>query len=173
MKSGMVQSLLIHHKYRTIFLYPSDQRWGRNASNAAAKPANPACQSLDPGSRGEMDGALQRYAEALAFYRALGYRLGEAHTLAGIGQVKLVCEQQGEADRLLEVAVSIFQQIGSRYSIADSTGVYGWALRRAGQYDLARLNLLRAAELYIAIGMNDRAERYHKAIKQIDEEHPE
>jgi len=45
------------------------------------------------------------------------------------------------------------------------TGNYGWTLRRIGRHDDARPYLLRAADLFAAMGLGDYAERHRMAAE--------
>jgi Tfp pilus assembly protein PilF len=75
----------------------------------------------------------------------------------------LVQGDQEEADRLLEQAIAIYSAIGARYHVAAQTGNYGWALLRVGKPDRARPYLLRAAQLFAEMGLDDYAERHLQA----------
>ncbi len=95
----------------------------------------------------------------------MGDRLGQVNTLAGIGQVRLAPGEQAQADALLERAIEIFTAIGGCYSVAAQTGNYGWTLYTLGRKHPARPYLLRAAELFDAIGLPDHAERHRRAAE--------
>ncbi len=92
--------------------------------------------------RYEMDAALDSYQQALALFRAVGARLGEANTLQAIGTFHLGQGEYKEALQLLDQALKLYQQIGDRVGQAN---LY-WSL---GLY-LAQHDALREAESLIA-----------------------
>ncbi len=112
--------------------------------------------------RKENDAALTSYNEALQLFRAVGDRLGEANVFSALGQLSLIDDPEA-ADALLNQAISIYQKIGSRYSIPAQIGNFGWALRRLGERKRAKPYLLRAAKLFEEIGLMDYAERHYRA----------
>ncbi|MCX7839081.1 MAG: hypothetical protein N2559_06450, partial [Anaerolineae bacterium] len=112
--------------------------------------------------RKENEAAIASYAAALELYRAVGARLGEANVLAARGRLFLLSDPK-QADVLLDQAIQIYKQIGDRYSVPAQIGNYGWALLRLGEADRARPYLLRAAELFDEIGLNDYAARHRRA----------
>ncbi len=114
--------------------------------------------------RDERDAALQNYAAALELYRAVGDRLGEANVLASQGKFYLETDPK-RADRLLDQAIELYNQIGSRYGVPAQIGNFGWELLRLGRPERARPYLLRAADLFEQIGLTDYAERHRRAAK--------
>ena len=115
--------------------------------------------------RDERDAALASYEQALGLFRAVGDRLGEANVLASQGQLYLLDDPQ-KADEFLERVIALYQQIGARYSVPAIVGNFGWALRRLGHKDRARLYLLRAADLFEKMGLLDYAERHRRAAQE-------
>jgi hypothetical protein len=73
---------------------------------------------------------------------------------------------QVEADRLLEKAIAILQAIEARYEIAEQIGEFGWYLLRKGRKSEAQSYLLKAAELFEALGAFDQARRHNEAAQQ-------
>ncbi len=120
--------------------------------------------------RKQNDAALDAYRQALDLYRAVGARLGEANVLASLGRF-YVLEQPERAEQFLDQAITIYQAIGDRYSVAAQVGNFGWTLRRLGAEARARPYLLRAAELFEALGLTDYAERHYYYAK-IDTDEP-
>jgi tetratricopeptide (TPR) repeat protein len=107
--------------------------------------------------------ALAKYEAALDLFRAVGARLGEANVLAAKGQLEIVEGHQEQGDKLLEEAITLYKAIGDHYSVPAQTGNYGWALLRAGDPDGARPYLLRAAQGFAEIGLDDYAARHLQA----------
>jgi hypothetical protein len=56
---------------------------------------------------------LQRYETAIAIYRQVGARLGEANTLCGLGSLR---DDPGQALQDFLAAQAIYVQIGDQYS---------------------------------------------------------
>ena len=63
------------------------------------------------------------------------------------------------------VAVAIYEAIGDRYSVPAQIGNYGWTLLREGRAADARSYLLRAADLFDAMGLADYADRHRRAAQ--------
>jgi O-phosphoseryl-tRNA(Cys) synthetase len=59
-------------------------------------------------------------------------------------------------------APTLYQKIGSRYSIPAQIGNYGLALLRVGQKERARPYLLQAADVFEQMGLDDYAARHRK-----------
>jgi len=114
--------------------------------------------------RDDRDAALASYEQALALFRAVGDRLGEANVYAALGKTFLLSDL-AKAEALLNQAITIYQAIGSRYSIPAQIGNFGWEFRRKGKPELAKPYLLRAAQLFEEIGLHDYAERHRRAAQ--------
>ena len=56
------------------------------------------------------------YQRALATYRESGDRLGEAHSLARLGQVKRQQEAYAEAEQLYSAAFEIYASLDDKYN---------------------------------------------------------
>ena len=61
--------------------------------------------------------------------------------------------------------MAIYEAIGDRYSVAAKTGNYGWTLLGASRRAEAQPYLLRAAELFEAMGLSDYADRHRRAAQ--------
>ncbi len=118
----------------------------------------------------DLSGARASYEKALPIYREIEARLGEANVLASLGRLALAEGNEDEADRLLEMATAINQAIGERFNPALDSAKYGLALKDIGKKEKARLHLLRAAELFAAIGFDDYAETCRAEAEESDEE---
>lgn len=118
----------------------------------------------------DLAGARASYEKALPIYREIEDRLGEANVLASLGRLALAEGNEAEADRLLEMATTINQAIGERFNPALDSAKYGLALKEIGKEEKARLHLLRAAELFAAIGFDDYAETCRVAAEDSDKE---
>jgi tetratricopeptide (TPR) repeat protein len=112
-------------------------------------------------------GRRARYEAALALYEAIPARLGQANTHSGLAQLALLEGDQAEGDRLLRLAVAQFEEIGDRYSVPAQIGNCGWELLRARRPSEALPYLLRAAELFDAMGLAEYAERHRSAAASI------
>jgi len=80
------------------------------------------------GEPAEAEGPLNR---ALAIYRQIGDRLGEANALAGLGDAALAQARYGEAEGFYQQALPMYRQIGGRLGEAN-------ALAHLGDAALAR-----------------------------------
>ncbi|MCU0571193.1 MAG: tetratricopeptide repeat protein [Oculatellaceae cyanobacterium Prado106] len=58
--------------------------------------------------------ALERYETAIAIYREVGARLGEANTLQAIGDVLQFLDQRTAALERYETAIAIYREVGAR-----------------------------------------------------------
>jgi len=63
--------------------------------------------------------ALERYEAAMAFYREIGARLGEANTLQAIGDVLQFLDRRTEALERYEAALAFYREIGDRLGEAN------------------------------------------------------
>ncbi len=113
--------------------------------------------------KNETDTARQFFLRAEKIYKKAGARLGKANTQAAQGQIHLLCGELEQAITMLEQANQLYLRIGDRYSIAAQTGNYGWLLQNLQQEKLAKDYLLRAAELFTALGLEEQAERHLQA----------
>lgn len=108
---------------------------------------------------------LDHYEQARERFIAVGSRLGEANTLAGMGRVALLQDDQEKADSVLKEAIAIYNAIGDRYSVPAQIGNYGWTLHRMGENEQAVPYFLQAAELFEDMGLDDYAERHRRAAE--------
>ncbi|MBN3942569.1 tetratricopeptide repeat protein, partial [Nostoc sp. NMS9] len=69
--------------------------------------------------------ALERYETALAFYREIGARLGEANTLIAIGDVLQFLKRSTEALERYETALAFYREIGDRLGEANTLQAIG------------------------------------------------
>lgn len=93
--------------------------------------------------------ALSRYDEALAIFRSVGARLGEANTLCGIGSLQ---DDPVQALAAFQAALAIYEQIGDQYSQGRVLLMYLFqAHLQLGQVDAAFEALQTAEEIGAAI----------------------
>jgi tetratricopeptide (TPR) repeat protein len=67
----------------------------------------------------ESKAALARYETAIAIYREVGARLGEANTLQAIGDVLQFLDQRQDALQRYETAIAIYREVGARLGEAN------------------------------------------------------
>ncbi|MEW5961709.1 MAG: tetratricopeptide repeat protein, partial [Chloroflexota bacterium] len=72
-----------------------------------------------------MDEALASYGQALALFRAVGSRLGEANTLQAIGDVQGFKKENDEALASYGQALALFRAVGSRLGEANTLQAIG------------------------------------------------
>jgi tetratricopeptide (TPR) repeat protein len=95
--------------------------------------------------------ALSRYDEALAIYRTVGDRLGEANTLKAIGDVLQFLDQRSDALSRYDEALAIYRTVGDRLGEANSLNGQGNVYRSLDQVDQA-------------IGCHQQALKIHQTI---------
>ncbi|MBN1991391.1 MAG: hypothetical protein JW953_01715 [Anaerolineae bacterium] len=108
--------------------------------------------------RYENDAALASYAAALALFRQVGAKLGEANVLLAM------VPYLDESVRVFGEEISLYEAIGDRYSLA--RGLYyqgGWLLNQ-GRPDEARPVLERSRDIFISIGLPEAAAIVEKAL---------
>jgi tetratricopeptide (TPR) repeat protein len=96
-------------------------------------------------SEGTLYFNLERYAEAeatfqrinLAFLREAGHLLYQALALNNLGNVALVQEEYGRAEKHLRECVLLWQQIGDEIEVADTLGVLGDVMAAMDRVDEA------------------------------------
>ncbi|MEM7553675.1 MAG: tetratricopeptide repeat protein, partial [Cyanobacteria bacterium P01_A01_bin.84] len=71
------------------------------------------------------DEALNRYEDALNYYRQIGDRLGEANTLKAIGDVLQFLDRRDEALNRYEDALNYYRQIGAKLGEANTLQAIG------------------------------------------------
>jgi CHAT domain-containing protein len=69
-------------------------------------------QAFEQTQTGQFEAALQSWTQALAIYRELGDRVGEARTLTGMGGVYKALGQYSQALELRQQALAIFRAVG-------------------------------------------------------------
>ncbi len=102
--------------------------------------------------RYDLDGALERYEEALRLYRAVGDRLGEANTLKAIGDVLNFRKELDGALERYEEALRLYRAVGDRLGEANTLGSMSRLALQKGDNDQARALLQQAVSLHTAIG---------------------
>jgi predicted ATPase/class 3 adenylate cyclase len=112
-----------------------------NYSFAFSVAANP---SSDPGSADPDAEGIRSIQEALALYREIGDRRGEANTLWGIGNIDYFANVPDGGARHFQQALDIFRDVGDVTMEAWSLHMLGSALLRVGKNDESR-PLLRDA----------------------------
>jgi len=100
----------------------------------------------------QWDAALQSYQQALALYKAVGARLGEANTLQAIGDVRRFRDEYDAALQSYQQALALYKAVGDRLGEANVLAAQGQlALVQEDQSTADRL-LAQAITIYKAIG---------------------
>ena len=102
--------------------------------------------------RNEYDAALASYDQALALFRAVGDRLGEANTLQALGDVQ---NFRKEIDAALESycqALDLFRAVGDRLGEANTLKALGFSKWDQGEREDGHEALEAALGLYQAVG---------------------
>ncbi len=77
--------------------------------------------------KAENEAALESYQQALALFRAVGDRLGEANTLQAIGFMKLDMGDGEAGLKALNEALAFFRQVGD--PVGQANTFWGWGIR--------------------------------------------
>ncbi|MFQ3634020.1 MAG: hypothetical protein SNJ65_20770, partial [Roseiflexus sp.] len=109
--------------------------------------------------------ALERYAEALRLYRAIGARLGEANVLSALSRLYLD-DDPAAAQRLLEQALGLRREINDAYGEGADLGNYGIALLERGRAAEALPYLERARTLFADRGLTHLVAQTDRLIAQ-------
>ncbi len=96
--------------------------------------------------------ALERYEQALAFYRDIGARLGEANTLIAIGDVLQFLDRRSEALERYEQALAFYRDIGYRLGEANTLKAIGNVLQFLKRSSEALERYEQALAFYREIG---------------------
>ncbi|MEH2184719.1 MAG: tetratricopeptide repeat protein, partial [Nostoc sp.] len=96
--------------------------------------------------------ALELYEAALAFYRDIGDRLGEANTLIAIGDVLQFLDRRTEALERYEAALAFYRDIGDRLGEANTLRAIGNVLQFLDQRTEALERYEAALAFYRDIG---------------------
>ena len=98
----------------------------------------------------------------------MGSRLGQANTLAAQSRLALAQGRDKKAYTLLEQAVALHAEIGSRYGVATDYFNFGLVLRNLGRQEEARPYFQKAATIYANIGLENRAQRARQLAEEGD-----
>jgi tetratricopeptide (TPR) repeat protein len=96
--------------------------------------------------------AAASLVQALALYRELGDRLGEADALLGLGIAQLPAGDYAAADAYLVQALALYRELGDRLGEADARLGLGMTHLPAGDYAAADRYLAQALEQYRSLG---------------------
>ena len=107
--------------------------------------------------------ARRRYEAALAIYPQIGARLGEANVLASLARIEVLDGRSESAMDLLSKAITFYQSLNDRYSIAAQLGNFGLTLRQFGRNDEAKPFLLQSAEIFDEIHLPQYAQQLRRA----------
>ncbi|MBC6948664.1 tetratricopeptide repeat protein, partial [candidate division KSB1 bacterium] len=72
-----------------------------------------------------MDAAIKAYNDALALFKAVGSRLGEANTLKAIGDVHQFKKELDAAIKAYNDALALFKAVGDRLGEANTLKAIG------------------------------------------------
>ena len=93
------------------------------------------------------------HEEALAAYREIGDRMGEANALDSMGDALRMPDRHEQALGRHEEALVIYREIGNRLGEANARRAIGLCQRALGDSDLALESLRSAARIYAEIGL--------------------
>ncbi len=102
--------------------------------------------------RDERDAALESYAQALALFRAVGAKLGEANVLAALSRVKVRQGKFAEAEQDLGQVITMRRAIRSLYDEGIDYGNFAIALLAINKPQEAQTYVLKAQDIFQHIG---------------------
>ncbi|MGH8902733.1 MAG: tetratricopeptide repeat protein [Egibacteraceae bacterium] len=97
--------------------------------------------------------------EALAVYRQIGDRLGEAYSVKGLGDIARMRNRYDEAAERYEQALAVYRQIGDRLGEAYSVASRARLALAVGDRDGAAQDMAEAIRILTAINLTERAEQ--------------
>ncbi|KAA0224448.1 tetratricopeptide repeat protein [candidate division KSB1 bacterium] len=106
-----------------------------------------------------MDAAIKAYNDALALFKAVGSRLGEANTLKAIGDVHQFKKELDAAIKAYNDALALFKAVGDRLGEANTLKAFGQLYHAEKKFDKARANFEAAIAGHAAI-----RDRYSVAV---------
>ena len=122
-------------------------------------PSSPALESQARFWRGqwhrwryEMPAALDSYRQALALFRAVGDRLGEANTIYAMGEVARKTREYAEAQQHYQWALQTYEAIGDRLGQANVLDSLGELAEAQKAWTEAATWFTKALAVYEAIG---------------------
>jgi pimeloyl-ACP methyl ester carboxylesterase len=104
---------------------------------------------------GDAQQARAVYTEARMLFRAVGSRLGEAHSLLGLGELDHVLGRNDQARAAYTEAHTLFRAVESRYGEANVLLDLGRLEATLNHAELARQHLFQAAGFFEAIGRSE------------------
>jgi tetratricopeptide (TPR) repeat protein len=110
--------------------------------------------------------ADQLYQQALAIYRQIGNRLGEANCLKSLGEVARMQARYAEAAGLYHQALPIYRQIADRFGEAGCLRSVGRLAALQHNPHLAREASELAAAIYSTIGLTAQAQQVRDEFTQ-------
>jgi tetratricopeptide (TPR) repeat protein len=96
--------------------------------------------------------AIDCFKQALALFRELGDRTGEAEALNGVGEIMLGAGRPQEARAGHAAALTLASQTGDAYERARAHAGLGAALSACGDVTIGKRHLRRALDVYAEIG---------------------
>jgi tetratricopeptide (TPR) repeat protein len=102
--------------------------------------------------RDERNAALQSYQQALALFRQVGDRLGEANVLQAIGDVQQFRDDRDAALQSYQQALALFRQVGDRLGEANTLKAIGDVQQFRKETDAALQSYQQALALFRQVG---------------------
>jgi len=96
--------------------------------------------------------AQEQYAVALALYRKLGARLGEANCLSSLGHVQRMLDEYATAQEQYAAALALYRKLGDRLGEANCLKALGDVQYRLDEYAAAQEQYAVALALYRKLG---------------------
>jgi tetratricopeptide (TPR) repeat protein len=114
----------------------------------------------------DLDRAVEYHQQALALYRQIGDRRGEAEALGGLGTIFAFLEPEEAIDHLL-AASAIQRELGNSNSLSFDLGMLGFAYEGLGAFEQARQTLEEAAQIARASSSLEALNRAYSGLTRL------
>jgi len=118
----------------------------------------------------QTDDALASYSAALDLFRSVGDRLGEANTLASQSRLLVQIGKTAEAERKLQEALALREQIQDRSGMGIDYGNFALALLAQKEFALAAAYAKKARAVFQSIPLPDYVESVDQLLAKIDQQ---
>jgi tetratricopeptide (TPR) repeat protein len=117
----------------------------------------------------DLDRAVEYHRQALALYRQIGDRRGEAEALGGLGTIMALFEPEEAIDHLLN-AVAIQRELGNSNSLSYDLAMLATAYETLGAFEQARQTLNEAIQIARTGGTLEALNRVYGVLARVHAE---
>jgi tetratricopeptide (TPR) repeat protein len=113
-----------------------------------------------------LDRAVEYHRQALALYRQIGDRRGEAEALGGLGTIMALFEPKEAIDHL-QAAIVIQRELGNSNSLSYDLAMLATAYETLGAFEQAQQTLSEAVQIARAGGTLEALNRVYSALARV------